>query len=170
MLYQAELRPVARRPAQRTARAPGQGGAGVGGWLSALWLHVPLPVIGYLDWLVTLLVLRGRASRRNAVAAANVRHGLNWCLTYGAVWLAWFAVYLAEILTHIDPVTGSAESGFLGRGGFLSLYLMPVPLLLGGLLALVNLVTGSLRASRGEVFKGYLATPFLGERETVETF
>ncbi|CAG7843886.1 hypothetical protein USB125703_00100 [Pseudoclavibacter triregionum] len=75
------------------ARAPGQGRGGVGGWLSALRLYLPLPVIGYLGWLVTLLVLRGRASRQNAVAAANVRHGLNWCLTYGAVWLAWFAVY-----------------------------------------------------------------------------
>lgn len=149
--------PAAPNPPQRPLiPPPGQKGAAA--WALGFLAYVPIPVIAQI---MTGLIMAGvypTQRKRGPIAHANARNAANWGLTYSVMTVALFglALIFAVIISN-----GGTETV---RGPVTAL--PAIPLLLWCVLCVVHVVVtivGTVKATRGSVFRFPLAIRFISQ-------
>lgn len=132
---------------------------GVAAWLQFLWVYLPIPGLNLIAWLIGAIVTWNSGRAKNPIAAGNGRAALNWCLTYLLV----VGVFLAIAIITLPVASSSGRSIRDGDPATFPAIGWGIAVVVMGIAGLVNSITGAMRASRGEVFRGYLTVPFLRE-------
>jgi hypothetical protein len=133
--------PVAAAPAR-----------GILPWAMGFLVMMPIPFLGAIVSGVCMAVTGGGARRAGGVARENARSALNWGLTYlvlSTILLVLHFVLLFS-LTADGPVPG-----FFPLGIPITLYLLL------GVLHVVVVIVGTVRASGGTAMRVPFAIPFL---------
>ncbi|RWZ68113.1 DUF4870 domain-containing protein [Labedella populi] len=145
-------------PPRQPYQIPPPGQKGTAAWALGFLAYVPIPIIAQI---MTGLVMAGvypTQKTRGPIAHANARNAANWGLTYSiltAVFVG-LAIIFAALLTNGGTTTASA--------GAAALPLIPLALwVLLSILHVIVTVIGTVKASRGTVFRFPLAIRFISE-------
>lgn len=137
---------------------PPPGSRGTAAWALGFLAYVPFPVVAQI---MTGLIMAGvypTHKRRGPVAHANARNAANWGLTYSTltVVLVLLAIVFVAFITNGGSTTAPESVAALPL----------IPLLLWMLVSLVHVVVtiiGTVKASRGTVFRFPLAIRFISQ-------
>lgn len=145
-------------PARQPYQIPPPGQKGTAAWALGFLAYVPIPVVAQI---MTGLIMAGVYpihKKRGPIAHANARNAANWGLTYSILTVVFFGISIAfaAILTNGGSTTASGETAIL-----------PIfPLALWALMTVLHVIvtiTGTVKASRGTVFRFPLAIRFISE-------
>lgn len=137
---------------------PLPGYRGTGAWALGFLASVPIPVIAQI---MTGLIMAGvypTHKKRGPIAHANARHAANWGLTFSILTVVLIGIAIVFAMIVSNGGTTPADSGTTA--------LPFIPLGLWMLLCLVHVVVtivGTVRASRGTVFRFPLAIRFISQ-------
>lgn len=121
-------------------------------WALGLLILVPFPFVGGIASGIAMAVSGGASRRAGGVARENARSALNWGLTYLLVSTGLLVTHfvLLGVLSADGPITG-----FFPFGTIILLYVAV------GILHLVLVIVGMVRASAGKVMRVPFAIPYL---------
>lgn len=135
---------------------PPPGFKGTGAWALGFLAYIPIP---FFAQFLTGLIMAGvypTHKKRGEIARANGRNAANWGLTYSVLTVVFIglAILFAALITNGGSTTAS--------GGVTSLPLIPIGLwMLLNLVHVVVTIVGTVKASKGEVFRFPLAIRFI---------
>ncbi|MEN0024582.1 DUF4870 domain-containing protein [Microbacterium sp. LS_15] len=121
-------------------------------WALGLLILIPFPFVGGIASGIAMAVSGGASRRAGGVARENARTALNWGLTYLLVSTVLLVSHfvLLFVLSADGPITG-----FFPFGSIILLYVAV------GILHLVLVIVGMVRASAGKVMRVPFAIPYL---------
>lgn len=137
---------------------PPPGQKGTAAWALGFLAYVPIPLVAQL---MTGLIMAGVYpihKKRGPIAHANARNAANWGLTYSVLTVVFFgiAILFAAILTNGGTTTASGETTMFPL----------IPLALWCLMTVVHVIvtiTGTVKASKGKVFRVPFAIRFISD-------
>ncbi|PSL38264.1 uncharacterized protein DUF4870 [Labedella gwakjiensis] len=137
---------------------PPPGFKGTGAWALGFLAYIPIP---FFAQFVTGLIMAGvypTHKKRGPIARANARNAANWGLTYAILTVVFIG--LAIVFAMIVSNDGSTN----GPSSLTALPFIPISLwLVLGLVHVVVTIVGTVKASKGEVFRFPLAIRFIAE-------
>lgn len=144
------------QPVSTTAPTPGSNGTGA--WALGFLAYVPFPIVAQI---MTGLIMAGVYpihKKRGPIAHANARNAANWGLTYSILTVVFFGIALvfAAIVTNGGTMTVPFEASIPAI----------IPLALWLLMTVVHVIVvivGTVKASRGTVFRVPFAIRFIAE-------
>lgn len=135
---------------------PPPGSKGTGAWALGFLAYIPIP---FFAQFLTGLIMAGvypTHKRRGEIARANGRNAANWGLTYSVLTVVFIGLALVFALIV------SSDSSTNGPSSLTALPFIPLSLwLVVNLVHVVVTIVGTVKASRGEVFRFPLAIRFI---------
>lgn len=136
-----------------------------GGASWALSFLMYIPGLGIPITIIVLAAIRSRQKALSPAADENNRRALNWWLTF----VTWCIVLIPVIVLLGSLHNGMVDNGQLPSTDMSAYAVIAVTLLMttmfgGGLLSLIFVIVGAVRASQGKAFLNRLQIPYLRAR------